>query len=183
MTTYAALVRGIGPGDPQKTNEKLRGALETLGFTNVKSVISSGNLIFDSDETDVHVLEDLIEDAWPNLLGFEATTIVRSKEQLQHIVGLDHFHGLEHGTASYLLVTFFKQPITPPFDLPFTPPGKPYKVIAYDDGVLFTVTDNTIVKTTDLMTWIEKQFTKNVTSRTPLTIERVIKKMSDSDPT
>lgn len=180
MTKYVALVRGIGPGDPRKTNQQLRSALESLGLSNVASVISSGNLIFESAETDVHALEDLIEAAWPRLLGFQATTIVRSQAQLQEIVDLDPYNGTPHTPHSYQLTTFFKQPSKPSFDLPFQPSGKPYKVVAYANGVLFTITDNTLVKTSDLMIWLEKQFSKDITSRTPLTIQRILKKM-DTD--
>ena len=79
MTKYVALIRGIGPGDPRKTNKKLCGVLQELGFTDVESVISSGNVIFESPETDSAALEEKIEAAWPRLLGFTATTIVRSQ--------------------------------------------------------------------------------------------------------
>jgi uncharacterized protein (DUF1697 family) len=181
MTKYVALIRGIGPGDPQKTNSKLCGALESLGFSQVQSVISSGNVVFESNAGNTRKLEEQIEAAWPRLLGFQATTIVRSQQQLQKLQDADPFHGAVHSTSSYLLATFFKQPITLPFDLPFQPPGKPYKIVGYSDRVLFSVTDNTVVKTTDLMTWLEKQFGKNATSRTPLTIQRILKRMDTKD--
>lgn len=175
---YVALIRGIGPGDPRKTNEKLRGALEELGFTNVESVISSGNIIFESNEKNVTKVEDTIEQAWPRLLGFNATTIVKSQQQLQAILDSDPFSGVVHGPGSYLLVSFFKQPVKVSFTLPYKPKDKPYKLINYTDKTLFTITDNTATKTTDLMTWIEKQFSKEVTSRTPLTLQRIVKRMS-----
>lgn len=178
MAQYVALIRGIGPGDPRKTNEKLRDTLQSLGFSNVESVISSGNVIFESDESDVRKLADMIETAWPRLLGFRATTIVKSRQQLQSILDTDPFNGATHSSSSYLLVTFFKRHTKPDFSLPFHPSGKPYKVIGYADNALFTVTDNTVVKTTDLMTWLEKQFGKDITSRTPLTIQRIVKRMS-----
>lgn len=178
MIKYVALIRGIGPGDPRKTNEKLCGALKSLGFSNVRSVISSGNVIFESEESNVNKLENDIESAWPELLGFTATTIVRSESQLQKILDSDPFDGRAHTESSYLLVTFFKRPTKPNFDMPYQPEGKPYNIVGYDKGVLFSVTDNTIVKTTDLMTWLEKQFSKDITSRTPLTIQRILKRMS-----
>lgn len=177
MAKYVALIRGIGPGDPQKTNEKLRGVLETLGFTNVQSVISSGNVIFESSETDVNKLENMIEVAWPKLLGFQATTIVRSQAQLQKILDSDPFDGTAHTPSTYLLVTFCKRPAKPPFNIPFQPPGKPYTIVGYTNGIVFSVTDNAIIKTSDLMTWLEKQFGKDITSRTPLTLQRIIKRM------
>lgn len=177
MTRYVALIRGIGPGDPRKSNQSLRGALESLGFTHVESVISSGNIIFESSESDERKLEEMIESAWPRLLGFQATTIVRSQQQLQKILDADPFHGAVHSEGSYLLVTFFKRHTKPSFDLPLQPLGKSYKIVGYTDNMLFTITDNTVVKTTDLMAWLEKQFGKDITSRTPLTIQRILKKM------
>lgn len=177
MTKYVALIRGIGPGDPQKTNQKLCGALESLGFSNVESVISSGNVIFESDEDDARKLEEMIEAAWPKLLGFEATTIVKSQAQLQKLLAADPFNGALHTGNSYLLITFFKRPTKPGFDLPYQPSGKPYKIVGYKNNALFTITDNTIIKTSDLMTWLEKQFGKEITSRTPLTIQRILKRM------
>ena len=47
---YVALLRGIGPANPNMRNEKLRGVLEELGLANVASVISSGNLLFDTED-------------------------------------------------------------------------------------------------------------------------------------
>ncbi|MET1033335.1 MAG: DUF1697 domain-containing protein [Candidatus Saccharimonadales bacterium] len=177
MAKYIALIRGIGPGDPRKKNDKLRGVLESLGFSGIKSVVSSGNIIFESDETDVHILEDTIEAAWPELLGFNAATIVRSQSQLQEILDADPFDGTTHSESSYLLVTFFRRPQKPNFTPPYQPPNKSYTIIGYDDDTLFSITDNSAVKTTDLMTWLEKQFTKDITSRTPLTIQRILNKM------
>lgn len=178
MASYVALIRGIGPGDPKKSNESLRGVLESLGLENVQSVISSGNIIFESSEKDSTKLESKIENAWPRLLGFKATTIVRSRVQLQEIIDADHFNSTPHTDTTYQLVTFLKHPIRLPFEIPYQPPGKPYKVVDYSDTTVYSITDNTVVKTSDLMTWLEKQFTKELTSRTPLTIERMLKKMN-----
>lgn len=179
MMRYVALIRGIGPGDPKKSNQSLRGALESLGLQNVRSVISSGNVIFDSPEADNIKVEAMIEAAWPRLLGFEAATIVQSQAQLQAILNTNHFDGLVHSETSYLLVTFLKRPTNPAFSLPYQPPGKPYKILAIDGSQVYSVTNNTILKTTDLMTWLEKQFSKDITSRTPLTIGRILKRMAE----
>lgn len=175
---YVALLRGIGPGNPNMRNAKLRGVLEGLGFANVESVISSGNILFESDETDGGKLEAIIEEAWPVQLGFTSNTVVRSQKQLKDLVGLEPFSALSHGPSSYLLTTFFKHPTKVPFKLPYQPEGKTYTLIGATKSELFTVTDNTKVKTTDLMTWLEKQFSKDITSRTWLTVNRILKKMN-----
>lgn len=174
---YVALLRGIGPGNPNMRNDKLRAVLESLGFENVQTVISSGNVLFESNSKDVKTLQDKIEMAWPEKLAFTSTTIIRSQQQLKELIQVDPFVGLEHGTKSYLLVTFFKHRTNVGFKLPYQPADKPYKLIGMYDNALFTVTDNSQMPTTDLMSWLEKQFGKEITSRTWLTVQRILKKM------
>lgn len=175
MTTYVALIRGIGPGDPRKSNESLRGVLEELGFTDVKSVISSGNVVFSApDGSDADELGKRIEAAWPELRGFKATTIVRSREQLERVVAAFPFGDLPHGKESYQLVTFFKRPVAAsaePLD------GMGLRVLGTAEGALCTVSDTTVTGTPDAMKWIEGQYGKEWTSRTPLTLARILKKM------
>lgn len=174
---YAALLRGIGPGNPNMHGAKLRGFFEDLGFSDVQSVISSGNVVFESPKRDVSALETKIEKALPAKLSFSSTTIIRSREELQKLADSAPFGKLEHGRQSYLMVTFFKHPTVVKFSLPYKPPGKPYELLTVKDKALMTVTDNTQVGTTDLMTWLERQFGKEITSRTWLTVRRILKKM------
>lgn len=178
MTKYVALLRGIGPGNPNMHNDKLRGVLEGLGFKNVQSVISSGNIVFESDSNDTAKMEAKLEAAWPKELGFTSTTIIRSQKQLEELVKIDPFKGLEHGRSSYLLVTFFKRPTEVKFTLPYQPPEKPYKLLSATSKELFTTTDNSVIPTTDLMTWLEKQYGKEISSRTWRTVNRILAKMT-----
>ena len=160
-------------------NEKLREVFESLGFKNVRTVISSGNVLFESDLKNVKALEEKIEKTILEQLGFHSSTIIRSREQLQKLVDLNVFNGLEHGRQSYLLVTFFKNPTKVNFKLPYQPPGKPYKFLAATDDALFSTTDNTAIPTTDLMTWLEKEFGKEITSRTYKTVNRILDKLNN----
>jgi len=159
-------------------NEKLRGVFEGLSFQNVQSVISSGNILFESDETDTTALEEKAEKAFPSKLGFTCTTIIRSQNQLKELVKLDPFKSYTHGPTSYLLVTFFKYPTKTQFNIPHRPEGKPYKFIAATPKTLFSTTDNTVLTTTDLMGWLERRFGKQITSRTWLTVHRILKRMN-----
>ena len=184
MGTYVALIRGIGPGDPRKSNESLRGVLEELGYADVRSVISSGNVVFSADDSgdsgdsgdslgpDAHA--DRIEAAWPELRGFTATTIVRSRDQLAGLVDRLPFGDLPHGKESYQLVTFFKRPAT---EVLTPPDGMALQVLGLVDGALCTVSDTTITGTPDAMGWLAKTYSKESTSRTPLTLAKILKKM------
>lgn len=178
MAKYVALLRGIGPGNPNMRNEKLREFFEGLGLQNVTTVISSGNVVFESNITDIKSLETMIEEALPIQLEFSSTTIIRSQDQLQKLVDANPFKSTEHGPKSYLMVTFCKNPPKTDLKLPYQPPGKPYQLFNIVDDTLFSITDTTAMPTTDIMQWLEKQFGKQISSRTLLTVHRILKKMA-----
>lgn len=172
MAKYIALLRAITPTDSRMKNENLRRVFEELGFTNVQSVISSGNIIFDSSETNINALQSHIEAAWPDKLGFHSTTIIRTPEQLEEIIKKDPFKGYEHNDKTYLTVTFLKSPM----DLSTTDlSGRGYTVLAKDAQTIYSVVDLTTGKTANLMVRFERRINKEITTRTWKTVERLLK--------
>jgi uncharacterized protein (DUF1697 family) len=157
--TYVALLRGIMPMNPNMRGEKLRGVFEGLGFTNVHTVIASGNVVFDSPSKDQAALETKIEKELPKRLKFESATIIRSKEELQALVKKNPFKDAKHSANSYLIVTFFKDTKQAP------------------GGVLCNIIDTKSAKTPDMMRILEKKFGKQITTRTWATVGRILKKM------
>ena len=155
MTTYVALLRGIMPTNPNMRNEKLRAVFEMLGFSNVKTVISSGNVIFESNSKSVTTLEQKIEKALLKELGIKSPAYVRSKKDLEQMVKKDPFKGKEHKSNTYLIVSFLKK----------------------EPGEIFSVVDLSNAKTPEFMRDIEKKYGKDVTTRTWKTIERILVKM------
>lgn len=155
MNTYVALLRGIMPSNPNMRNEKLRGVFESLGYTNVQTLISSGNVLFDSESTDTAKLEETIEKELFKKLGIKSPAYIRSKSQINSLLKKDPFKGKDHGPRSYLIVSFLKQ--------------KPYEI--------FTEVDMTNTKTTQFMSQLDKKYNKEVTTRTWKTVERIAKKM------
>ena len=157
MNTYAAFLRGIGPENPNMRNERLRAVFENLGFKNVKSVISSGNIVFESAVKDATVLEKKIERALQSTLGIGGGAFVRSEAELERIIKKDPFEGASHGGETYLIVSFLKQ--------------KPYEV--------YTALTREEMRTPKAMAAIEKRYSKQVTTRTWKTVGRVLKKMHE----
>lgn len=157
-------------------NDKLCAVFEEIGLSKVRPVISSGNIIFESDRTNILEIETDIEQALFASLGFHTTAIIRNEEQLQKLVTANPFGDRIHGTDLYLLATFTKNPLKLRFELPYQPPGKPYQVVRAIDDTVFTVTDNTLAKTPDVMVWLEKELGKGISSRTWNTILRISKK-------
>jgi len=178
MTKYVALLRGIGPTNPNMRSDKLKAFFEGLGFDKVQTLITSGNILFETDNSDVSSMEAIIEKALPTKLGFNSTTIIRSQADLKSLVDQDPYMGKEHGLETYLLVTFFKRTPKIPFEIPYEPDDKPYRIIGRNDLSIYGIVDATSGKTPDYMVWLEKQFGKDITSRTWKTIERILDKMN-----
>lgn len=177
MAKYVALLRGIAPVGVNMQNEKLRGVLEGLGFAGVQSVLSSGNIVFEAGRPDVAAWQTELEAAWPRQLGFESTTIIRSQAQLEKLLAANPFGGVAHGPHTYLLVTFFKHKPKLGFEIPFHPAGKTFRFVHFQDKTLCSITETTS-SSNDPGGWIERQYGKEITSRTPLTVERIVKKMA-----
>ncbi|MCI0678993.1 MAG: DUF1697 domain-containing protein [Actinobacteria bacterium] len=159
-------------------NENLVAVCEDLGLRQVTTVISSGNVVFETDTDDLAGLESEMEGAWRETLGFEATTIIRTKDDLEGLVKGRPFGERVHGPETYLLVTFAKRPLSFDHLLPHRPPDRPYELVAATEREIFTVTNTTGPGTLDVMTWVEREFGREVTSRTWLTVARILKRMS-----
>jgi uncharacterized protein (DUF1697 family) len=146
------------PTNPNMRNEKLRGVFEKLGFSNVQTVISSGNVLFESKSKNVSALETKTENALTARLGIKSAVIIRSKEDLERLVKKDPFKGKSHGQKSYLIITFMKK--------------KPREVA--------NVVDLSRSRTPEFMTKLEKEYGKEITTRTWKTIGRILEKMNKS---
>lgn len=160
--------------NPNMRNEKLRGVFEELGFTNVKTVISSGNVLFESSETDASKLEAKIEAALPERLGFAGTTIIRSLEDLEKLAAAQPFAGYDHGPKTSLNVTFLKH--APKHHEPIE--GRGFTIVKDFRREVCSVIDITATKTPDFMAKAEKAFGKQITTRTWKTVERIVKKFA-----
>lgn len=155
MTKYVALLRGIGPTNPNMRGEKLRAVFEKLGFKNVATVIASGNVIFESSSKDIKALETKIETAFPRMLGFTSTTIIRSQKEIESLLKKDPFKKIPDEKHFYPIITFIK--------------GK--------RGEIATALDRRDTTTPDFMRTLEKKHGKAITTRTWKTIGRIHKKM------
>ncbi|MGQ4596678.1 DUF1697 domain-containing protein [Nocardia sp. R6R-6] len=179
MNAYAALLRGIMPSNPNMSNAKLRSVFESLGFDDVASVLASGNIVFRSPDTDVPELEQRIQQALSTELGIGGGTIIRSHEELRALLDADPFTGLKHGRGTYLIATFLKDNAKPPKTLP-EQPDPLTRIVGYDKAAraFLAVIDNSVPgKTPDFMAWLDKTYGKDITTRTWLTIERIVKKI------
>lgn len=179
MNRYAALLRGIAPSGVNMTNDKLRGVFEALGFETVGSVLASGNLVFRSTDADVPDLEQRIEDALAADLGIVSRTIIRAHSELRGLLDSEPFPGLTHGPGTYLTATFLKDPATALDVIPQQPDPRT-RVVRYDPfaRAVLAITDNRDAgRPPDFMSWLEKSYGKDITTRSWLTVQRIVNKL------
>ncbi|WP_280275558.1 DUF1697 domain-containing protein [Nocardia wallacei] len=179
MNRYAALLRGIMPSNPNMRNEKLRSVFEGLGFEAVGSVLSSGNVVFGSPESDAAALESRIQKALNAELGIGGGTILRSRAELRALVDSDPFPGLTHGRGTYLTVTFLKDRAAAAPDALPAGLAPAVRIVGYDEAAaaVLAVIDNTASTTPDHMAWLETVYGKDITTRTWLTVQKVLAKL------
>lgn len=83
---YIALLRGINVGGNKSVEmSRLKALFEGLGYTDVKTYINSGNVIFSSSEKDQTKLCQELEEAIENEFGFVVPAIIKSVDQIKAI--------------------------------------------------------------------------------------------------
>ncbi len=168
------MIRGIGPSNPNMHGQKLKMAFDSIGFSDVRPVITSGNVVFESDITDTGRLESMVERAFPELLGFSREVFIRSQSELQQLVDANPFPGITQGPTHYITLTFLKnQPKNIP-KLPYKPDGKGFEILALYDRAVTATLDQTHEKTPNMMAWLEREFGKEITTRTYKTVLRLL---------
>ena len=108
MSRYVALLRAINVGGHVVKMEKLRALFEELDFSDVETVIASGNVLFSSSVRNASALEETIERHLQRALGYEVTTFVRTPAEMATIAGFDPFPG-EVREGHTLSVAFLKR--------------------------------------------------------------------------
>jgi uncharacterized protein (DUF1697 family) len=172
MVTYIAFLRGINSGlNPTLKMDVLKRAFEELGFQNVKTVIASGNVIFDAEATKENELEKAIEEALPKAIGFESATIVFKLADLKRLAKLDTFKDIKVTPSTRLFVTFVKK--QPKNSQKIS--GNGFEIMSKSGRALFSVLD--LAGTTpDLMKILDKELGKTNTTRSWKTIEKILQK-------
>jgi uncharacterized protein (DUF1697 family) len=82
MPRYAAFLRAVNVGGRIVRMEALRTTFGKLGFSDVQTVIASGNVVFDSPQRSASRMEKTIETGLEQALGFPVTTFVRTLPEL-----------------------------------------------------------------------------------------------------
>lgn len=108
MPRYVAFLRGVSPVNAKMP--ELKRCFEQAGFTNVKTVLSSGNVVFDARVSKEATLERKAEAAMQAALGRSFQTFVRSMDTLQTMLAADPYAAFELPPGAKRVVTFLREP-------------------------------------------------------------------------
>lgn len=112
MNKYIALLRGINLGNRNKIlMADLKELFINLGFSDIKTYIQTGNVVFNSpkDENPV-VLSDTIEKEIFSVFGFNVSVIIRTDKELEEILENNPFIELGITDTNRFHLTFLEKP-------------------------------------------------------------------------
>jgi uncharacterized protein (DUF1697 family) len=108
MPRYVAFLRGVSPLNAKMP--ELKRCFEQAGFTSVKTVLSSGNVVFDARASKEAALERKAEAAMQTALGRSFQTFIRSADRLQAMLAADPYAPFELSPGAKRVVTFLREP-------------------------------------------------------------------------
>jgi uncharacterized protein (DUF1697 family) len=107
MKTYITILRGINVSGHNLIKMKaLKEMMEGLGFSNVRTYIQSGNVVFESKAEGISELEKIIAAGILKTFGFEVPVIVLEKDELNCISARNSFISERGEDVAKLHVTF-----------------------------------------------------------------------------
>jgi uncharacterized protein (DUF1697 family) len=167
MPRYVALLRGVSPVNASMP--ALKACFETAGFSGVRTVLSSGNVLFDARAAKDAALEARIEAAMQRSLGRAFYTIVRPVAALQLLVKQDPFAAYALPGDAKRVVSFLRAPCGKSLVLPPETDGA--RILAVAGREVFTAYVRSH-KGPVFMKLIESTFGEVVTTRTWETVKK-----------
>ena len=172
--TYVALLRGINVGGHKKVPmAELRKTFREMGYGNVRTLLASGNVIFDAEEENTDDLGEAISAALLDRFGFPVPVIVRPFSAITEIIAANPFEGTETTPDIRLYVTFLAGAVPAAFAAPYAAPDGSFRIIHILDNNVFSVLDLSISGTPDAMNILEKTFGKDITTRNWNTVWKI----------
>jgi uncharacterized protein (DUF1697 family) len=174
---YVAFLRGINVGGhaPIKMAD-LKKAFEEMGFEGVRTLLASGNVIFESEQTDEKALTQAIESGLKKAIEKDVGVMLRSLDHLRELRSSEPFKGIEVTPSTRLYVTFLAKKAGPrTITIPYASPQDEFRILHATPTEVFSVIDLSKGKgTTAVMKILESEFASNVTTRNWNTVLKVL---------
>jgi uncharacterized protein (DUF1697 family) len=107
MPLQAALLRGVNLGKRKVIMSELRELCAAAGFTDVRTLLASGNLILNAKLTGPK-LEAKLEAVILDGLGLKTDVFVRDADQLDAIIAANPFKAFTKSNSTFMVVNFMR---------------------------------------------------------------------------
>jgi len=176
MVRYIAFLRGINVGGHKPIKmDALARAFESLGFQNVKTILASGNVVFEAHGPGSVALAKKIEEKLQKTFGHPVGVTIRTLVEIQKLVKSDPFKKVTVTPQTRLYVTFRRDKTQGTLKIPYQSPEKDFQILRVStDEVCSVLTLSPGRRTPELMSILEKEFGKTVTTRNWNTIIKVL---------
>ncbi|HEV2109891.1 MAG TPA: DUF1697 domain-containing protein [Gammaproteobacteria bacterium] len=172
--TYIAFLHGINVGGRTVPMAALKKTFEKMGYGNVRTVLTSGNVSFDN-KNGLAVSPKGIGTALAKAFGFEIEVLLRTRVELEKLVKADPFKGVRMTPETRAYVTFLAGKPKTGLKVPYAAPDFPFKILKVTAGeVLSVVVLSPKGGTTEAMGILEKAFGKNLTTRNWNTVKKLL---------
>jgi len=149
---------------------------ESMGFENVKTVLNSGNVLFEARQSTPGKLVKRIEEKLKEAFDHEIAVILRTMVEIRDLVDSNPFRKVNVTADTMLYVTFLSQELKTGLRASQESSTSDFRILRVRPGeVISVVIRNAGRGTTDAMSMIEKEFGKRVTTRNWNTVNRILK--------
>ncbi len=173
MTRYAAFLRGVNVGGVNLKMAEVAKALEDAGFTNVRTILASGNVLLDS-RSGVDAVRKKAEKALRDGFGYDAWVLAYDLDTVRAISERFPFEREVDGHHSYVTFVTDEDVLDELAEL-----GKDagaHEKIERGEGVVYwQVPNKGTLDTTIGKTMGKKRYKSSTTTRNLRTVEKVLK--------
>lgn len=172
---YVAFLRGINVGGHKIIKmPELTEIFLSFGLENVKTLLQSGNVLFDwSKATNTSVVKKL-ETGLLKKLGYEVKVLVRTIPEVEAILHANPFGTIKEGSDIKLYVTFLPEPAKEQPVLPYVSKKDGFEIIAITGQEIYTVAHRLPDGRYGSLGYIEKTFGKYSTTRNWNTVMKLV---------
>lgn len=173
MTRYAAFLRGVNVGGVNLKMAEVAAELEQAGFSNVRTILASGNVLLDS-RAGVDKVRTKAEQALRNAFGYDAWVLAYDLETVRTISENYPFEREVEGHHSY--VTFVTDPEVLDELAELGEAAGPDEKVVRGEGVIYwqvaraATMDSVIGKTMG-----KKRYKSSTTTRNLRTLDKVLR--------
>lgn len=179
MNQYVALLRGINVGGKNIIKMvDLKECFEDLGFTEVRTYIQSGNVIFSATELSNNKLNIQIEKALSVNFNYDASVVLRSQKQLKQVVHMAPEGFGESPTKYRYDVLFLKEPLSSAEAFELIPARPGVDQIYQGSGVVYCSRLTSKATQSRVSKLISMPIYKNITIRNWNTTTKLMQLMS-----